>query len=163
MNKDYDCPQIAVYVEEVRKRESKFKGLRFEHVKRMDNFVADELSKWVAERSKVPPGVFVQRQSKPSVDPKTVAGEAPPATQGDPQLRGTMPPSLWHARARNNHPGGQILFATSGTGPSRRKTLPRNEWPGKLKCTLWWMAISTGGVLTELCSSACPKKMGACC
>lgn len=53
VNKDYDCPQMAAYVDEVRKLERKFKGLRFEHVKRKDNFAVDELSKLAAERRKV--------------------------------------------------------------------------------------------------------------
>lgn len=126
VNKDYDCPQMAAYVEEVRKLESRFKGLRFEHVKRKDNFVADELSKWAAERSKVPPGVFVQRQSKPSVDPKTVAGEAPPATEGDPAAAGNHAAKLLAYTSRKPPPwgtdiirylrGGTKRFGTAFTG-----------------------------------------------
>ncbi|RRR19814.1 reverse transcriptase-like protein [Streptococcus anginosus] len=52
---------MASYVEEVRKLERKFKGLRFEYVKRKDNFAVDELVKMVAERRKFSAGVFCQK------------------------------------------------------------------------------------------------------
>ena len=34
VNKEYDCPQMAAYVDEVRKLERRFKGLQLEHVPR---------------------------------------------------------------------------------------------------------------------------------
>lgn len=91
MNKDYDCPQIVPYVEEVRKLERKLKGLRFEHVMRKDNFAVDELAKMAAERRKPPAAVFYQKEAAPSVAPQPAAGDAPPAPKEPLQQQGSMP------------------------------------------------------------------------
>ncbi|RRR26000.1 reverse transcriptase-like protein, partial [Schaalia georgiae] len=45
INKNYNYPQITPYVKKIRKLKRKFKNLRFEHVKRKNNFATNELSK----------------------------------------------------------------------------------------------------------------------
>ena len=45
VRKEYDCPRMKAYVEEVRKLELQFKGIQMEHIPQGENFVADELSK----------------------------------------------------------------------------------------------------------------------
>ena len=67
VTKEYDCPQMAAYVEEVRKMERRFDGLQMEHVPRAMNVIADELSKLAARREPVPLGVFIERLTRPSI------------------------------------------------------------------------------------------------
>jgi hypothetical protein len=50
-----------------RKLEDKFEGLEFHHVERDHNAAADALSKLGSSRTQVPPGVFVQEVSRPSI------------------------------------------------------------------------------------------------
>ena len=59
--KEYNCPHLGEYVEEVRKMELRFKGVQMEHVPRADNSIADELSKIAARREPVLPGLFIER------------------------------------------------------------------------------------------------------
>ena len=66
--KEYDTPRMWAYVEEVRKLELRFKGLQMEHIPRGENFVANELSKIAARREPVPPGTFVEKLTRPSVE-----------------------------------------------------------------------------------------------
>ena len=66
--KEYDCRRMGAYVEEVRKMELRFRGLQMEHVLRADNSFSEELSKIAARRGAVPPGVFVERLTQPTID-----------------------------------------------------------------------------------------------
>jgi ribonuclease HI len=71
INKDWDCStdSMGKYCAAVRKLEDKFEGLEFHHVERDRNAVADALSKLGSSRAQVPPGIFVQEISHPSILP----------------------------------------------------------------------------------------------
>jgi ribonuclease HI len=69
INKDWDCStdSMGKYCTAVRKLEDKFEGLVFHHVERDRNAAADALSKLGSSRAQVPPEVFVQQVSRPSI------------------------------------------------------------------------------------------------
>ena len=69
VNKDWECTKekMDAYCREIRKLETKFYGLEFHHAPRDNNVAADVLSKLGSKRSIVPPGVFVQALTSPSV------------------------------------------------------------------------------------------------
>jgi hypothetical protein len=69
INKDWDCStdSMGKYCTAVRKLEDKFEGLEFHHVERDRNTAADALSKLGSSRAQVPPGIFVQEVSRPSI------------------------------------------------------------------------------------------------
>jgi ribonuclease HI len=69
INKEWDCSNDSMgkYSTAVRKLEDKFEGLEFHHVERDRNTAADILSKLGSSRTQVPPGVFVQEISHPSI------------------------------------------------------------------------------------------------
>jgi ribonuclease HI len=69
INKEWDCSNDSMgkYCTSVRKVEDKFEGLEFHHVERDRNAAADALSKLGSSRTQVPPGVFVQEVSHPSI------------------------------------------------------------------------------------------------
>jgi ribonuclease HI len=69
INKDWDCSanSMGKYYATVRKLEDKFEGLEFHHVERDRNAAADALSKLGSSRAQVPPGIFVQEVSHPSI------------------------------------------------------------------------------------------------
>ena len=48
VNKDYQSPLMEAYVDEVRKLEEHFDGIQAEHVPRVENDIADYLSKCAA-------------------------------------------------------------------------------------------------------------------
>jgi hypothetical protein len=58
------------YVDEVRKLERRFDGLKLEHIPCRQNVIADELSQIAAKRLLVPMGIFVERLTKPSATPR---------------------------------------------------------------------------------------------
>jgi hypothetical protein len=58
---------MGKYYTTVQKIEDKFEGLEFHHVERDHNAAADALSKLGSSRAQVPPGVFVQEVSRPSI------------------------------------------------------------------------------------------------
>ena len=78
---------MGAYLDEVRKLEQRFDGIQMEHIPRGENFIADELSKMAAKREPVPPGVFVERLVRPSIEPKLVPGTPSPPTRGGPRGR----------------------------------------------------------------------------
>ena len=88
--KEYNCPRMRAYVEEVRKMELKFKGLQMEHVHRADNSIADELSKIAAQREPAPTGAFIERLTQPTIDKGAVQGSPGAVTRGGPP--GSTPP-----------------------------------------------------------------------
>jgi ribonuclease HI len=69
INKEWDCSSDSMgkYCTAVRKLEDRFEGLEFHHVERVRNTAADVLSKLGSSRTQVPPGVFVQEISHPSI------------------------------------------------------------------------------------------------
>jgi hypothetical protein len=71
VNKEWDCNKetMEAYVQEVRKLENKFSGLKVHHVLREHNVAADALSKLGSTRAQVPAGVFVQELKQPSISP----------------------------------------------------------------------------------------------
>ena len=73
VNKDYQSPLMKAYVEEVRKLEEHFDGLQTEHIPRVENSIADHLSKCAAQKFLVEPGTFVLHLNQPSVTPSTQA------------------------------------------------------------------------------------------
>ena len=62
---------MEAYVDEVRKLEERFDGIQAEHVPRMENDIADYLSKRAAFKVPVEPGTLVLRLTQPSVEPST--------------------------------------------------------------------------------------------
>ena len=72
VTKEYGSPQMGAYLDEVRKLEQHFDGIRMEHIPRGENFIADKLSNVAGKRESVPPGIFVERLMRPSVEPKLV-------------------------------------------------------------------------------------------
>ena len=48
VNKDYQSPLMEAYIKEVRRLEEHFDGLQKEQVPRVENSIADHLSKCVA-------------------------------------------------------------------------------------------------------------------
>jgi hypothetical protein len=69
INKDWDCStnSMGKYYAAVRKLEDKFEGLEFHHVERDRNAAVDALLKLGSSRAQVPPRVFVQEVSCPSI------------------------------------------------------------------------------------------------
>ena len=62
---------MEAYVDEVRKLEERFDGIQAEHVPRVENDIADYLSKCVAFKLPVEPGTFLLLLTQPSVEPST--------------------------------------------------------------------------------------------
>ena len=58
---------MDAYCAEVRKLKKHFQGLEILHVLRDSNIVADVLAKLGSDRAKVPPGVFIEELSAPSI------------------------------------------------------------------------------------------------
>jgi hypothetical protein len=58
---------MGKYCAAVQKLEDKFEGLEFHHVEKDRNAAADALSKLGSSRAQVPPGIFVQEESHPSI------------------------------------------------------------------------------------------------
>ena len=58
-------------MDEVRKLEECFDGIQAEHVPRVENDIADYLSKCAAFKLPVEPGTFVLRLTQPSVETST--------------------------------------------------------------------------------------------
>ena len=69
VNKDYQSPLMEAYVDEVRKLEEHFDGIQAEHVPRVENDIADYLSKRAAFKLPVEPSTFLLRLTQPSVEP----------------------------------------------------------------------------------------------
>ena len=69
VNKDWDCTKenMGAYCAEIRKLEKHFQGLEILHVLRDSNIAADVLAKLGSDRAKVPPGVFIEELSVPSI------------------------------------------------------------------------------------------------
>jgi hypothetical protein len=69
INKDWYCSTdfMGKYCTAAQKLEDKFEGLEFHHVERDRNAAADALSKLGSSQAQVPPGVFVQEVSRPSI------------------------------------------------------------------------------------------------
>jgi hypothetical protein len=69
INKDWDCStdSMGKYCTAIRKLEDKFEGLEFHHVERDHNAAADALSKLGCSQAQVPPRIFVQEVSHPSI------------------------------------------------------------------------------------------------
>jgi hypothetical protein len=69
INKDWHCStdSMGKYCAVIRKIGYKFEGLEFHHMERDRNAAADALSKLGSSRAQVPPGIFVQEVSRPSI------------------------------------------------------------------------------------------------
>jgi ribonuclease HI len=69
INKHWDCStnSMGKYCAAIRKLEDKFEGLEFHHVERDRNVIADVLPKLGSSRAQVPPRIFVQEISQPSI------------------------------------------------------------------------------------------------
>ena len=69
VNKDYDCikENMDSYCTEIRKLEKQFQGLEFCHFLQDFNVVPDVVAKPGSDRTKVPPRVFVEELSSPSI------------------------------------------------------------------------------------------------
>jgi ribonuclease HI len=69
INKDYECStgSMGKYYTSIRKLEDKFEGVEFHHVERDHNTAADTLSKLGSSQAQVPPRIFIQEVSRPSI------------------------------------------------------------------------------------------------
>ena len=69
VNKDWDCTKenMGAYCAEIWKLEKHFQGLEILHVLRDSNIAADVLAKLGSDRVKVPPSVFIEELSAPSI------------------------------------------------------------------------------------------------
>jgi ribonuclease HI len=83
VNKEWDCVKdtMDAYCAEIRKLESHFEGIEFQHVPRNNNVAADVLSKLGSRRALVPAGVFVQDLRKPLI--KLLYPDNPESTSND--------------------------------------------------------------------------------
>ena len=80
VNKDWDCTKenMGAYCAEIRKLEKHFQGLEILHVLRDSNIAADVLTKLGSDRAKVPPDVFIEELSAPSIkQPSEITPELP--------------------------------------------------------------------------------------
>ena len=71
VNKEYQSPLMEAYVDEVRKLEELFDRIQAEHVPRVENGIADYLSKRASFKFPMEPGTFVLRLTQPSVESST--------------------------------------------------------------------------------------------
>ena len=101
--------------------ERRFDGLQMEHVPRAMNVIADELSKLAARREPVPPGVFIERLTHPSIAVAKPKLQRPPCP-GKGAL--ASPPGSREA----THPGGQTSTSLAG---DPIPGYPDNESPEK--------------------------------
>ena len=69
VNKDWDCTKenMGAYCAEIQKLKKHFQGLEILHVLRDSNIAADVLAKLESDRAKVPPSVFIEELSAPSI------------------------------------------------------------------------------------------------
>ena len=69
VNGDFDAkdPKMAAYRNVVLKMSARFEGLKFHHVARDNNQVADVLARIGAKRDAAPPNIFLERLFKTSV------------------------------------------------------------------------------------------------
>jgi ribonuclease HI len=69
VNKDWDCTKdnIDAYCAKVHKLEKNFEGFAILHVLRNSSIATDILAKLGSDRAKVPPGVFIEELSVPSI------------------------------------------------------------------------------------------------
>ena len=69
VNEDWDCTKenMGAYCTEIRKLEKHFQGLEILHVLCDSNIAADVLAKLGSDRAKVPPDVFIEELSAPSI------------------------------------------------------------------------------------------------
>ena len=58
---------MGAYCAEIRKLKKHFQGLEILHVLRDSNITADVLAKLGSDRAKVPPDVFIEELSAPSI------------------------------------------------------------------------------------------------
>ena len=65
VNKEYACPQMAPYVEEVWKLQRRFGSFRAAYVPREENTSADQLSQLASKRELVPPGIYIEVLRQP--------------------------------------------------------------------------------------------------
>ena len=80
VNKDWDCTKenMGAYCAEIQKVKKHFQGLEILHVLRDSNIAADVLAKLGSDRAKVPPGVFIEELSAPSIkQPSEITPELP--------------------------------------------------------------------------------------
>ena len=69
---------MGAYCAEIQKLKKHFQGLEILHVLRDYNIVADVLAKLGSDRTKVPPGVFIEELSAPSIkQPSEITPELP--------------------------------------------------------------------------------------
>jgi hypothetical protein len=72
---------MDAYCAKIGKLEKNFQGLEILHVLRDSNVAADILTKLGSERAKVPPCVFIEELSAPSIkQPSEITHELPPPT-----------------------------------------------------------------------------------
>ena len=87
--------------------ERRFDGLQMEHVPRAMNAIADELSKLAARRDPVPPGVFIERLTRPSIAPAKPKVQKPPCP-------GKETLALSSGARVVSHPGKETSTSSSG-------------------------------------------------
>ena len=95
--------------------ERRFDGLQMEHVHRSKNFAADALSQMAARWVPVPPGIFVERLTKPSITPpkiKTPVAPGPdPGTAESPGKNRATPALEDEEPIQDSSPSEAIILA----------------------------------------------------
>ena len=96
VNKEYACPQMAPYVEEVWKLQWRFNTFRAVYVPQNESTVADELSQLASRQDPVPPGLYIEVLRHPSVSLERPNTKSTTATlgAGDPATSTPRVPSL---------------------------------------------------------------------
>jgi ribonuclease HI len=80
VNKDRDCTKenMDAYCMEVRKLKKNFQGLEILHVLRDSNVADDILAKLKSDGAQVPPGIFIEELTAPSIkQPREIAPDTP--------------------------------------------------------------------------------------
>jgi hypothetical protein len=85
--KESSCrdPKMEAYYNEVQHLEDKFHSLELNHVARIYNEVANELTKITSNRVTVPPDIFLRDLHQPSVDTGTTEGVDSPLLDSPPE------------------------------------------------------------------------------
>ena len=137
VNKDYQSPLMEAYVEEVRRLEEYFDGLQIEHVPRVENSIADHLSKSVAQKLPTQRGTFVLHLTHTSVSPATMAQKRRKLDSGKPLPVESSAPG-------RDHVATQLLTACRTT-PSSRAYGRREQG---------WCSRSRGGDASSRCRAS---------
>src|SRR6187200_2618379 len=131
VNKSYQSPLMEAYVDEVRKLEEHFEGLQMEHVPRVQNDIADGLSKCAAMKLPVEPGTFLQKLTQPSVTPSIGQPKKRKLVSGD-SLPADLPKAAAKVPKINNQNAEEQFAPASPWAGTVEASVPDKPRPGEL-------------------------------